>query len=157
MQTYILPTSPMENYNIESINMDNLSCLSDSYSTINSSDTESYLSDIEDDSLDSNKSSTNNSSNYYGRRKWSRTKTKFISEKIEKSTKSTNYEICSDNIGYTTKLSSDTPFIRFLINKRINFCQLGASSHIASFIPVACNLWQCLIHKGKGKWKSRYR
>lgn len=44
-----------------------------------------------------------------------------------------------NNIGYTSNLTKDTPFIKYLINKRINFCRLGSSSHIAAFIPVSSN------------------
>ena len=43
-------------------------------------------------------------------------------------------------IGKTSNLTKETPFISFLIDKRIKFCHLGASSHIAAFIPTSINL-----------------
>lgn len=48
-----------------------------------------------------------------------------------------NIKMCSDNLENISKLSKETPFINFLINKRINFCKLGSSNHIATFIPVS--------------------
>ncbi len=64
-------------------------------------------------------------------------------------------ELCNDEIGYISDLTKETPFIKYLIDKRINFCQLGASSHIAAFVPVSFNSRCCFIHNGK--WKGRYR
>jgi hypothetical protein len=37
--------------------------------------------------------------------------------------------------GYTSNLTRNTPFIDFLIKKRIASCKLGPSTHIAAFIP----------------------
>lgn len=55
------------------------------------------------------------------------------------------------NIGFDSGLNKDTPFINYLINKRINFCELGASSHIAAFIPSTYNSRYCFIRGWKGK------
>ena len=67
---------------------------------------------------------------------------------------------CIQNIiektnGCTSNLTKDTPFINYLIEKRINFCQLGVSSHIAAFVPVSGTSRSCFKHYGK--WKGRYR
>jgi len=66
-----------------------------------------------------------------------------------------NKSLTNNNIGWTSNLDKDTPFISYLIDKRINFCHLGASSHIAAFIPVSLKSWYCFIHHGRGK--GRYR
>lgn len=69
-----------------------------------------------------------------------------------------NYNgICGSNIiihnqiGYNTKYDKNTPLIDYLINKRINYCELGASSHIAAFFPNTTNLRHCFIRGWKGK------
>jgi hypothetical protein len=59
----------------------------------------------------------------------------------------TNYN--KNNGGYNSKLDKNTPFIEYLINKRINFCVLGTSSHIAAFVPVTNNSRYCFIRKWK--------
>lgn len=59
-------------------------------------------------------------------------------------------KICQ-NIGYDSGLNKNTPFIDYLINKRINFCELGPSSHIAAFFPVSYNLKYCFLRQWKGK------
>jgi len=64
-------------------------------------------------------------------------------------------KVTNNEIGWTSNLTADTPFINYLIEKRINFCQLGASSHIAAFVPVVSGNRSCFIHCGK--WKGRYR
>lgn len=57
----------------------------------------------------------------------------------------------NENIGVDSGLNKDTPFINYLINKRIHFCELGASSHIAAFIPVTYSSRYCFIRGWKGK------
>ena len=57
-------------------------------------------------------------------------------------------------IGYISGFDKNTPLINYLINKRINFCEMGASSHIAAFVPVLNNYRCCFLRKGK--WKSCY-
>lgn len=59
-----------------------------------------------------------------------------------------------NNIGYDSGFNKDTPFINYLISKRISFCELGASSHIAAFIPSVYSQLYCLIREWK--WKDRY-
>lgn len=104
---------------------------------------------------------TNRSINYYRRKKWVKSRSSHSSHSPHSShtsqilNKSNNCESCFVELGYTSKLSKDTPFIKYLIDKRINFCQLGASSHIAAFVPVTFNSRCCFIHNGK--WKGRYR
>lgn len=56
-----------------------------------------------------------------------------------------------NDIGCDSGFNKDTPFISYLINKRINYCALGASSHIAAFVPVRCNSRCCFIREWKGK------
>ncbi len=51
-----------------------------------------------------------------------------------------NEKLYNNTIGKTSNLTKETPFISFLIDKRIKFCHLGASSHIAAFIPTSINL-----------------
>jgi len=68
---------------------------------------------------------------YYRRKKWSKTKTR---TKIQTNS-ICQFKLSNYDIGYTSNLTKSTPFIEYLINKRINFCQLGASTHIAAFIP----------------------
>ena len=55
----------------------------------------------------------------------------------------------------TTNITKESPFIEYLINKRMNFCKIGTSSHIAALISVSLNNWYCF--KFHTKWKSRYR
>lgn len=66
-----------------------------------------------------------------------------------------NFSLVNKNIGYTTGLTKDTPFVKYLIDKRMCFCHLGSSSHIAAFISVPLNSRCCFIQHGK--WKGRYR
>jgi hypothetical protein len=61
-----------------------------------------------------------------------------------------NENICKI-IGIDSGLNKDTPFINYLINKRINFCELGASSHIAAFVPVGYNSRYCFLRNREGK------
>ena len=61
-----------------------------------------------------------------------------------------NQYVCQ-TIGYNTGFDKNTPFINYLIDKRINFCELGASSHIAAFVPVTNNFRYCFIQEWKGK------
>ncbi len=109
---------------------------------------------------DKNKSSDYNSTlnhsiNYYKRKKWSKSRNRKMTQTTNMSNNLDNCESCYLEIGYTSNLSRDTPFIKFLIDKRINFCQLGNSSHIAALVPVTFNSRCCFKHCGK--WKSRYR
>lgn len=62
-----------------------------------------------------------------------------------------NNGIICRTIGFDSGLNRNTPFINYLINKRINFCVLGASSHIAAFVPVTNNSRWCFIRGWKGK------
>ena len=57
--------------------------------------------------------------------------------------------------GYTSILTKDTPFINYLIKRRINFCKLSTSSHIAAFCSEPLKDW-CYI-KGTKWTKNRYR
>ena len=68
-----------------------------------------------------------------------------------------NINIIKNDIGYDSGFNKDTPFINYLINKRISFCDLGASSHIAAFIPSTYGHKCCLIREWKGKGKDYYR
>lgn len=54
-------------------------------------------------------------------------------------------------VGYDSGFNKNTPFIDYLINKRTQFCELGASSHIAAFIPITNNSRYCFIREWKGK------
>jgi len=60
----------------------------------------------------------------------------------------------TDDVGNTTTLTKDTPFIKYLIDKRIYFCQLGSSSHIAAFLSSSLDSG-CFIQYGK--WNCYYR
>ena len=66
-----------------------------------------------------------------------------------------NSDSDSDNHGHghgsDSNFDKNTPLIDYLINKRINFCVLGPSSHIAAFIPVTNNSRYCFIRKWKGE------
>ena len=75
------------------------------------------------DSISSNNSSNNSNSNDYSNSFNYKNKKVQISETI----KFTG--------GYTSNLTRNTPFIDFLIKKRIASCKLGPSTHIAAFIP----------------------
>lgn len=55
------------------------------------------------------------------------------------------------NITNTTGLTKDTPFIKNLIDKRIYFCQLGSSSHIAAFLSVSLDSqYHFIQYRGNG-------
>lgn len=56
-----------------------------------------------------------------------------------------------NDIGYDSCFNKDTPFISYLIKKRINFCSLGSSSHIAAFVPVKYSSRCCFIREWCGK------
>ena len=58
--------------------------------------------------------------------------------------------VCRE-IGYNSGLDKNTPLINYLINRRINFCELGSYSHIAAFIHVVNNFRYCFIRYWKGK------
>jgi hypothetical protein len=77
---------------------------------------------------------------------------KYKNEEINQNDKN-NVIICK-NIGNDSGMNKDTPFISYLIDKRINFCELGASSHIAAFVPVTCNFRFCFLRDWK--WKDHY-
>lgn len=62
-----------------------------------------------------------------------------------------NIDNINNNIGYDSGFNKDTPFINYLITKRISFCELGASSHIAAFVPSTYSQRYCLIREWKGK------
>ena len=65
-----------------------------------------------------------------------------------------NYDlnpILCREIGLNSVFDKDTPLINYLITKRINFCELGTSSHIAAFIPASSNSRYCFIRDWKGK------
>ena len=62
-----------------------------------------------------------------------------------------NINIINNNIGYNSGFNKDTPFINYLITKRINFCGNGDFFHIASFIPSTYSQPNCLIREWKGK------
>ena len=51
-----------------------------------------------------------------------------------------------------SNFNKNTPLIDYLINKRINYCVLGSSSHIAAFIPVEKKSKYCFLRK----WKYQY-
>lgn len=65
-----------------------------------------------------------------------------------------NIVVCKE-VGRNSGLNKNTPLIDYLINKRINFCELGTSSHIAALFPVSNNERHCFIRDWKGK--DRYR
>ena len=75
---------------------------------------------------------------------------KYKNDKNNEKHNNNNKSICK-NIGFDSGLNKNTPFINYLINKRINFCELGSSSHIAAFIPVSNNSWYYFIRKCKRK------
>lgn len=112
---------------------------------------------------------SSDSINYYRRKKWSRSRTRQsyqtphkkqnpeINPEMNSEINSLECQMCSNEIGYTSNLSKDTPFVRFLIDKRINFCQLGTSSHIAAFVPVSVSFNSRCCFIPNGKWKGRYR
>ena len=52
-------------------------------------------------------------------------------KKIPKTQKECNYFVG----GTVSEFTKDSPFINMLINRRIRFCDLGPSCHIAAFIP----------------------
>lgn len=72
----------------------------------------------------------------------SRPKSKYY--KKEKLIDQEMFNLCSNNYcteckitnGYTCELTKDDPLISYLIDKRMNFCQLGPSIHIAALIPI---------------------
>ena len=135
----------------------------DSYTSENSFGSNGYIGSNGSDVLSgsSDYSGINHSVNYYRRKKWSSSRNKQNYQTIQTyrtpqiTNKSNNYELCSVELGYTSNLSKNTPVIKFLIDKRINFCQLGNSSHIAAFVPVSFNTLCCFIQYGK--WKGYYR
>jgi hypothetical protein len=76
---------------------------------------------------------------------------KMIYIKDNEGKNNSNNDSTNNNIGYYTGFNKDTPFINYLINKRISFCVLGASSHIAAFVASTCSSRCCFIREWKGK------
>ncbi len=76
-----------------------------------------------------------------------------LNNQIDFSTEKYNDKIIIDE--YKSYLNKNTPFIKYLIDKRIGFCCLGSSSHIAAFVPVSLGLRSCFIHCQKCKGRNR--
>lgn len=57
--------------------------------------------------------------------------------------------------GRESILTAEDPFIDYLIKKRINFCKVGPSSHIAAFVPNLARAKWCLIPGKRGKRRGR--
>lgn len=129
-----------------SSNLSNLSNLSN-YTQTDSSDS----SDLSNCSTSVSKVYTNG---YYRRKRKDQTQTQTRKNTTNEFESYIGLNLFEKNIGYTSSLTKDTPFIQYLINKRILFCQLGAFSHIAAFVPVSSNFRECF--KRYGKWKGRY-
>lgn len=58
-----------------------------------------------------------------------------------------------NKIEQTTNLNAETPFVNWLINKRITNCKLKQFSHIAAIIPIAHKLRYCFIFGFWKEWK----
>jgi len=56
---------------------------------------------------------------------------------------------------YTCELDKNNPFIDNLINKRINSCVVGPSSHIAAFLQNTVDIRSCFIPSRKRKGRNR--
>jgi hypothetical protein len=56
-------------------------------------------------------------------------------------------------IEQTTEYDANTPFINYLITKRMTGCELRQFSHIAAIVPVAHKLRYCFIRGFRKKWK----
>lgn len=67
-----------------------------------------------------------------------------------KNNSDSNIVICKE-VGYNSGLDKNNPLIDYLINKRMNFCDLGSYSHIAAFVSVANNDRYCFLRGWKGK------
>ena len=87
---------------------------------------------------------------YYRKKKFFKVENNKIYEKEK-----INNDMYYINLGYTTNLNKDTPFIKFLIDKRIYYCKLGASTHIAAFIPESFNLWYYFLQSKKRNGRNR--
>lgn len=81
-----------------------------------------------------------------------RNKVKYNKNNFDSTDSDTNNIVCKE-VGWNSGLNKNTPLIDYLINKRINFCELGASSHIAAFFPVSNND----RHYFKRDWKGKDR
>ncbi len=58
------------------------------------------------------------------------------------------------NYGYTTDINKENPIISYMIDKRINNCRVGPSSHIAAFLPSNIDIGSCFIpgYRKKGDY-----
>ncbi len=56
---------------------------------------------------------------------------------------------------HTSELNKDCPLIDNLINKRINSCVVGPSSHIAAFLASTVEIRSCFIPSWKRKGRNR--
>jgi hypothetical protein len=56
---------------------------------------------------------------------------------------------------YTCELDKNNPLISSLINKRIDSCVVGPSSHIAAFLQNTVDLRSCFIPSRKRKGRNR--
>ena len=56
---------------------------------------------------------------------------------------------------YICELDKNNPFISSLINKRIDSCVIGPSSHIAAFLQNTVDMRSCFIPSRKRKGRNR--
>lgn len=116
----------IDNYTIQ-YNVSDSDYLSDSstYGSINTSDS----------------SSDSSGDNSYFRRKRRKDRNRLNISNIY-----TEYGQTIDlNYGYTTDINKENPIISYMIDRRINNCRIGPSSHIAAFLPSNIDIGSCFI------------
>ena len=101
---------------------------------------EGYSSDSDSSLVSSNSSSSSNSP-----------------KSFNSSGDSNEYYFKNQNLTseYTSELDKNNPFISSLINKRIDSCVVGPSSHIAAFLQNTVDIRSCFIPSRKRKGRNR--
>ena len=110
---------------------------------------EGYSSDSDSSLISSSSSSSSNSSN---------SSSPSNSPKSVYSSEETNeyyFKNKNSTSEYTSELDKNNPFISSLINKRIDSCVVGPSSHIAAFLQNTVDIRSCFIPSRKRKGRNR--
>lgn len=137
----------IQNYDSDTISDSDSNSDIGSYFSYSSSSSFSPISTNSTNSIDSTNSvDLEQDDNYWLRPQ--RTKNRNRLKPYSSYTKSLSSELNTD-------LDKNCPFINNLIDKRINSCVVGPSSHIAAFLPSTVEIRSCFLSNWKRKGRNR--
>lgn len=160
----------IQNYDSDIISDTDSNSDSGSYCSYNSSSSFSPISLNSNYSNSTNSTNSNNSlssldeeNNYWLRPYSAKFRSRLKTQTQTQTPRQTPIQISNVYGGYnknstsehTSGLDKDCPFIENLINKRINSCIVGPSSHIAAFLPSTVEIRSCFIPSWKRKGRNR--